>query len=416
MAAADVISNIPSSFIYEDLVSQVQAIQYQIIEMENSINNQLQIDKKVRNELKSRSLTFIDPFGNRTTNNYMDHESISKIIRDFKETYVPKYLHQWIRIGTKNDDIISPLDESELKSTVSEYENGQEFVSYGEIPVFIGKYEDFQPQRIVINMLLTDNIEKIKLKIKQRRLRPPADFELKSCIIDPNKKPNISNWKQGTILKSEETIMSSQLYQNNCVVLAKIIRKKIDNGSSRDFQIFVTNITGRIITLTVNSEMNVFEVKKLIQNVTGVSCDYQRFICGGMQPEDEEILSDYGISDKGTIHSVLTLRGGMYHFTSGRQDFHKVPRENVNTIRKVLTFKFKDMNDTQQLSLFELQNSILQAKTVLSILYREIKHIPTTNNIPDLKNIILQLPNDNEDNSDDDENNDLYYDAQDSVP
>ncbi|CAF1086856.1 unnamed protein product [Adineta steineri] len=375
--------------------------------MENSINNQLQIDKKVRNELKSRSFIFIDPFGNRTTKKYMDHQSINKILRDYKKKYVPKYLQQWVQIGTKNDDIISALNEDELKSTVSEYENGQEFVSYGEISVFIGIHEDRWPRSIVVNMLLMDNIEKLKTRIKQQQQF--HDFELRSCFIGSNTKPSITNWDEGMCLKSEETIMSNQLYQNSGVVLAKIIDNKVDSRSSHDFQIFVKTLTGTSFPLYVNSKMDVLTVKELIQDVHGIPCDLQRLIFNRMQLEDDKILSDYDIPDEGTVHFLSRLRGGMYDLTSGRQDFRRLSYNSTNTIQNVLTFKFENMNHTQQLSPSELQNSIVQGKEILSTLYREIQKLSISPDIPDLRNIILPIPNDNEDNIVDDENNDKKY-------
>ncbi|CAF3851769.1 unnamed protein product [Adineta steineri] len=395
MAATAVISKKPSSFIYENLVSQVQSIQNQIIEMENIISSLLEKEKKIQNELKSRLFIFIDPYGNRTTNNYMDHQSISKIIRDYKRNYVPKYLQQWIRIGTKNHDIISRLNEDELKSTVSEYENGQEFISYGQISVFIGIHEKFWTQSIVINMLLMDNRDKTKMKIKQQRRFP--DFELKSCIIDPNIEPNITNWEEGEILKSEETVMSNQLYQNNCIILAKVIDKKFDSDSSYDFCLLVKTLTGKTITLNVNSQMNMLTIKELIQNVEGIPPDQQRLKFNGKQLEDDKTLSNYNISEESTLHLILRLRGGMYHFTSGRQDFRCLPYDSMDAIQNVLIFKFKNIDHAQELSLSELQNSILQAKTVLSTLYSKTRAIYTDDNIPDLKSIILPIPNDNED-------------------
>ncbi|CAF1409673.1 unnamed protein product [Adineta steineri] len=365
------------------------------MEMENIINGQLEKEKKVQNELKSRSLTFIDPYGNRTTKKYMDHQSISKIIRDYEKNYVPKYLQQWIRIGTQNDDIISPLSEYGLKSTVSEYENGYEFVSYGEISVFIGKHEDCWPQTIFVNMLLMDNIEKLKMRIKQQR--PYIDFELKSCIIDPNMEPNITNWKQGTIVKLTEAIISNQLYQSNCVILAKVIDKETDSGSDRGFWLLVKKVTGETITLNVNSQMNVLTVKKLVEDVEGTLCDHQRLIFAGKQLEDDKTLSDYKVSEESTLHLILRLRGGMYHFTSGRQDFRCLPYDSMDAIQNVLTFKFKNMHNTQQLSLSDLQNSILQAKTVLSTLYHKTLKLRISPDIPDLRKIILPIPTDNED-------------------
>ncbi|CAF0779739.1 unnamed protein product [Rotaria sordida] len=135
MAAADVISTMSTSFVYEDLVSQVQNIQYQMLQMENILDNQWKTEKKIQNELKSRSLTFIDPYGNRTVNKYMDHESINKVLRKYKRDYVPKYLQEWTKIGTMNENIISSLNECELKSTVSNYVNGHQFITYGEVIV-----------------------------------------------------------------------------------------------------------------------------------------------------------------------------------------------------------------------------------------------------------------------------------------
>jgi hypothetical protein len=225
MALATVLSPMPNSFVYEDLVSQVQTIQKQMIEMENILDNQWITNKKQQNELKSRSVTFLDHMGYRTSQNCMDHEQISKVARKYKKNYIPKYLHEWIKFGIMNENFIASLTDLQLKSAVANYGNGQEFISHGEIIVWVGTYEDSWPRQIVVGVLLTDNMEKIKMEI--RKQRQFTGIELKSCMIDENVKPNEKNWSEGTPLKSDDTILSSHLFQKNCVIMGKVINKKV---------------------------------------------------------------------------------------------------------------------------------------------------------------------------------------------
>ena len=91
MASGDVISKMPTSFVYEDLVSQIQTIQNQMGEMKYILDGRCETDKKTENELKSRSFTFLDPYGNRTVKKCTDHQSINKIIMNYKKDYQETY-------------------------------------------------------------------------------------------------------------------------------------------------------------------------------------------------------------------------------------------------------------------------------------------------------------------------------------
>ncbi|CAF1427889.1 unnamed protein product, partial [Rotaria sp. Silwood1] len=131
-ASTAIISKDLSSFVYQDLIFHVQSIQYQMIEIAKYLDDRWKNEQKIQKELKSRSITFVDPYGNSITNKYMDHELISTLFMKYKKNYVPKYLQKWIKIGTMNQNSISTCTDSELKSSVFEYPDGYQFITYGE--------------------------------------------------------------------------------------------------------------------------------------------------------------------------------------------------------------------------------------------------------------------------------------------
>ena len=216
-----------------------------------------------------------------------------------KDLQVVKYFTIYDNIEECMDDIISGINTNQ--SLIKKENNKLKLI----IPLLNKKYPTISftlNEKSKDKMINEQNMFIEKLQKENYDLKKEFNnLKLKIANYEKNKNKNIlveivinNIVKKNITFKSNDTIN----------ILIELVEQEFNFKNKYSYY----EISGKTITLDLNGNDTVLDIKRKIQNKEGISSiEHQRIIYAGRQLEDNKTILDYQIKSESTFHLVMKL-------------------------------------------------------------------------------------------------------------
>ena len=366
---------LPSDFTYDKMLENIQSIK-------NKINY---LTKEVSSSSSSFIyLTWMDICGIPLKLKIPSYLTLKEVAEKLTKEKIPSYLSSFLKVGILSCYLEDPkrifsvvplscknennfiIDSQAVTLENSKEQKGEEtryaLAPYGLVYGIIeDKTNSSQKYSLSLtvhgNITIKQIIQEFQRQIQEIRNKEKEEEEQEIKLEFPQ--------EENKFYSENQTVLSSNLWNNILIGYiiskekeSKIVRYK-SSGGAEGMQIYVKTLTGKTITLDVQSSELIEDVKQKIQDREGIPPEYQALMYAGKRLGNERTLADYNIFKESVIHLILNSRGGMFYFVSSREGYNQ-----LNTVDPDVTRDLEEVIDlNNSMSLEELRNLDEKEKT-----------------------------------------------------
>lgn len=220
-----------------------------------------------------------------------------------------------MKIETKENQVIEKIEK--ISESSNQISKSDELVSDdNEWDVYIKTLAGKQFSIKVNNSTTVDQLKKLIVERETVSNDLQLSLIFAGSILQDDLKLIDRGIRKEAIIHLVYRPSNIQEIKSSTIASSKSMTKNHINDET--WPIYISTLTGKILTINVTGLTTIYELKELIQDKDGTPPDQQRLIFAGKQLEDHIMLSSYNIMEGTKLHLVLRLSGGMYNETSGK--------------------------------------------------------------------------------------------------